>query len=249
MIKYLWLSLKMQFRIPFSIFFALVFPLLMMIIMIASYGNFPIGNGYHFIDKYFLISTGIGLVPIFMISYPIWIAESIQNNSYRRLSYLGVEVKKMVVSDILSYLVLTLINVSLNIVVALIFFHLKVPSVIYLLSYFVNVLYCAVAMLVVGTLIAIMIRNTKIILPFGMICLFMIYMFCGVFINYDQLPAGIKSIGNFIPVKYLMNDFFSIWSRKRYFIPRFLELNTLIVFLTGLLLFAFHKISLRWKRI
>ncbi|MED4921401.1 hypothetical protein [Weizmannia sp. CD-2023] len=119
MIKYLWLSLKMQFRIPFSIFFALVFPLLMMIIMIASYGNFPIGNGYHFIDKYFLISTGIGLVPIFMISYPIWIAESIQNNSYRRLSYLGVEVKKMVVSDILSYLVLTLINVSLNIVVAL----------------------------------------------------------------------------------------------------------------------------------
>ncbi|RYL93070.1 ABC transporter permease [Sporolactobacillus sp. THM7-4] len=249
MIKYMWLSFKMQFRIPIAIFFALIFPLLMMVIMISSYGNFSIGGGYHFIDKYFLISTGIGLVPIFIISFPIWIAESIQNNSYRRLSYLGVDIKKMVISDIFSYLFLTVINVLLNIIVAFILFHLKLPSSIYLLSYFAHVLYCAVAMLLTGTLIAFLIRSTKIILPFGMICLFLIYMFCGVFINFNQLPANIKSVGDFIPVKYLMNDFFLIWSKQKYLITSFLKFNTLFSLIISLLMIILYKNRSRRKRI
>ncbi|NGC34405.1 ABC transporter permease, partial [Staphylococcus aureus] len=63
MINKILLSLKMQFRVPISVFFSLIFPIIMIIVIILSYGNFSIGNGRHFIDKYFLISTSIGLLP------------------------------------------------------------------------------------------------------------------------------------------------------------------------------------------
>ncbi|EGP9679228.1 ABC transporter permease, partial [Listeria monocytogenes] len=88
--SYLWTSIKMQFRIPVSVFFSLLFPLIMMFAMVTSYGNFDIGEGYHFVDKYFLISTGMGMLPIALISFPIWLGESVQNKSYKRLEYFGL---------------------------------------------------------------------------------------------------------------------------------------------------------------
>lgn len=53
MINKILLSIKMQFRVPISVFFSLIFPIIMIIVIILSYGNFSIGNGRHFIDKYF----------------------------------------------------------------------------------------------------------------------------------------------------------------------------------------------------
>ncbi|NGC74371.1 ABC transporter permease, partial [Staphylococcus aureus] len=92
MINKILLSIKMQFRVPISVFFSLIFPIIMIIVIILSYGNFSIGNGRHFIDKYFLISTSIGLLPIAFISFPIWLSESIENETLKRLKYFEVNI-------------------------------------------------------------------------------------------------------------------------------------------------------------
>lgn len=94
MINKILLSIKMQFRVPISVFFSLIFPIIMIIVIILSYGNFSIGNGRHFIDKYFLISTSIGLLPIAFISFPIWLSESIENETLKRLKYFEVNIDR-----------------------------------------------------------------------------------------------------------------------------------------------------------
>lgn len=101
MINKILLSIKMQFRVPISVFFSLIFPIIMIIVIILSYGNFSIGNGRHFIDKYFLISTSIGLLPIAFISFPIWLSESIENETLKRLKYFEVNISSLIVSNII----------------------------------------------------------------------------------------------------------------------------------------------------
>ena len=54
MLRYLLIDFKIMMRVPLSMFFSIMFPLIMMFIIITSYGNVEIGEGYHLIDKYFL---------------------------------------------------------------------------------------------------------------------------------------------------------------------------------------------------
>ncbi|WRN55956.1 hypothetical protein UM719_11485 [Staphylococcus aureus] len=88
-----------------------------------SYGNFSIGNGRHFIDKYFLISTSIGLLPIAFISFPIWLSESIENETLKRLKYFEVNISSLIVSNIISYCFLAIFSVILNIIIGKVFSH------------------------------------------------------------------------------------------------------------------------------
>lgn len=48
-----------------------------MFVMVIFYGNFDIGEGYYFVDKYFLISIGMGMLLIVLISFLIWFGESV----------------------------------------------------------------------------------------------------------------------------------------------------------------------------
>jgi len=61
-------DIRMLFRVPVSAFFTVVFPSLMLIIMMASYGNPDIGSGIRLSDKYVLIASGMGLAPLSLSS-------------------------------------------------------------------------------------------------------------------------------------------------------------------------------------
>lgn len=223
--NYLKTCLKLQFRVPTSVFFSLVFPVVIMTAMVLSYGNFSIGDGYHFVDKYFLISTGMGLLPISIISFPIWIGESIQNDSYERLEYLGVNTTKLIVAEIFSYIVLSVISISTNIVYGYLVFSLKIPSIKYLISFVLLAVFCNMILLLLGANIAKLVKSTSAILPLGMILLFTMYIFTGALTSFSDLPIKIQNIGDKIPIKYVMNDFFSIWSESKLVDTTFIKLN------------------------
>src|SRR5699024_6120109 len=103
MINKILLSIKMQFRVPISVFFLLIFELMIILCIIISYEKFNIENWSNFIDKYFLISTSIGLLPIAFISFPIWLSESIENDTLKRLKYFDVNISSLIISNIISY--------------------------------------------------------------------------------------------------------------------------------------------------
>ncbi|EOL43460.1 ABC transporter permease [Enterococcus caccae] len=242
--RYLWTSIKLQFRIPISIFFSLLFPLIMMFAMVSSYGNFDIGNGYHFVDKYFLISTGMGMLPISLISFPIWLGESIQNQSYKRLEYFGLSTQNMIISDVCSYVLLTALSIIANILFGFLMYGLHIPHVGYLIAYIIQCLYSNLILLIFGALIALVVKNTQILMPVGMILLFSSYILTGAFSSFSELPESFQAIGKFIPMKYVMNDFFNIWIEKEIFVNDFLVLNTvfgIILTMILVLLFVWNK--------
>lgn len=236
--RYLWTSIKLQFRIPISIFFSLLFPLIMMFAMVTSYGNFDLGNGFHFIDKYFLISTGMGMMPLSLISFPIWLGESIQNQSYKRLEYFGLSTHNMVISDVFSYLLLTTLSIFANILFGFFMYGLRIPSSGYFLAYIIQCLYCNFVLLIFGGLIALLVKNTRILVPVGMVLLFSFYIFTGAFSSFSELPTSFQAIGKFIPMKYVMNDFFNIWIEKTVVVKNFLVLNTVLGTVLTVLLVA-----------
>ena len=135
MLNYIWTDIKMILRVPLSVFFSMVYPIMMMFIIILSYGNMSIGGDYHLIDKYFLITIGMGILPFTLVSFPIWIASQIEDNSLKRLQYFRVSFFQVIFSDIISHFIVALLSMILNILVAFFIFNLKVPSFKYFAAF------------------------------------------------------------------------------------------------------------------
>lgn len=234
---YIWTDLKIMFRIPLSVFFSIMYPIIMMIVILLSYGNIPIGDGYHLIDKYFLVSIGMGILPLTLISFPMWIGHNIENNSMERLNYFGVKTSNIVFGDIVAHLILALISMSLNIAFAFIAFGLKFPSFKYFLAFILQYFLAVIVFMIIGGIFALLFKETQILMPFGLVVMFVLYTLCGVFINYNELPALFKNISAYIPMKYAMNDFFNIWTCKDVWNTKFLGLSIIYLILGLIILF------------
>lgn len=239
----LWLSLKTQFRVPISIFFTLLFPLVMMVTMLLSYGNFSIGNGLHFIDKYFLISSSIGLLPLTLISFPTFLTELVEKKTAKRLFYFGVNIRAMLLADVISYFMIAILSLVVNIGVACLVYQLHMSDIPHLFAFLAQVFYAIIPLLLVGACLGLLIHNSKIVLPVGMLLMFITYMLIGIFTTFKDSPQGLKNIGQFLPIKYVANDFFEIWRGKILFVSKFLQLNSLWLLIGGVGLIILLKIK------
>lgn len=248
MFDYLWINIKTIFRIPLSVFFSVAYPILMMIIMMISYGNPDIGNGYHLVDKYLLITIGMGILPLTLISFPIWIASDIEDNSLKRMIYFKVKFRKIIISEVIAHLLVSLICIVIDIIFAMILYGLKIPKVSYLLAFLLQYLLAVVVCILLGAVLSILISNTQILMPLGLIIMFTLYMMCGAFVSYDQLPERIHTISEYIPMKYAMNNFYDIWMQNKYFDMNFITLS-IVYILVLLILFGivYKKKYYHWK--
>ena len=230
--NYLFIDLKIMFRIPLSVFFSVVYPILMMFIIILSYGNISIGDGYYLIDKYFMIAIGMGILPLTLISFPMWLANSFENNSIERLNFFGVKTSKIFIGDVLSHLVLACITTTINILFAYVVFGLRFPRIDYLLAFLLQYAIAVIVAMIIGGVFALMFKNTQILMPFGLVVMFVLYMFCGVFISFEEMPSFFQKVADILPIKYAMNDFFDICIGKIYWNKSFLILSA-IYFIVG----------------
>ena len=233
---YLFIDLKIMFRIPLSIFFSIAYPILMMIIIMFSYGNISIGNGYYLIDKYFLIAIGMGILPLSLISFPMWIGNSFENKSIERLNFFGVNTSKMFVGDVLAHFVLAMISMAINILVAFLFWRLKFPSIGHFLSFIIQYFIAIVIAMIIGGIFAYVFKNPQILMTLGLVVMFVLYMFCGVFISIDQMPQLFRNISSYLPIKYAMNDFFDIWTMEKFWDKDFLLISAVYLVISTIVL-------------
>lgn len=233
---YLFIDLKIMFRIPLSIFFSIAYPILMMVIIMFSYGNISIGNGYYLIDKYFLIAIGMGILPIALISFPMWIGNSFENKSMERLNFFGVNTSKMFVGDVLAHFILAMISMAINILVAFLFWRLKLPSIGHFLSFILQYFIAIVIAMIIGGIFAYVFKNPQILMTLGLVVMFVLYMFCGVFISIDQMPQLFRNISSYLPIKYAMNDFFDIWTMEKFWDKDFLLLSVVYLVISTIVL-------------
>ena len=233
---YLFIDLKIMFRIPLSIFFSIAYPILMMIIIMFSYGNISIGNGYYLIDKYFLIAIGMGILPLSLISFPMWIGNSFENKSIERLNFFGVNTSKMFVGDVLAHFILAMISMAINILVAFLFWRLKFPSIGHFLSFIIQYFIAIVIAMIIGGIFAYVFNNPQILMTLGLVVMFVLYMFCGVFISIDQMPQLFRNISSYLPIKYAMNDFFDIWTMEKFWDKDFLLISAVYLVISTIVL-------------
>lgn len=233
---YLFIDLKIMFRIPLSIFFSIAYPILMMIIIMFSYGNISIGNGYYLIDKYFLIAIGMGILPLSLISFPMWIGNSFENKSIERLNFFGVNTRKMFVGDVLAHFILAMISMAINILVAFLFWRLKFPSIGHFLSFIIQYFIAIVIAMIIGGIFAYVFKNPQILMTLGLVVMFVLYMFCGVFISIDQMPQLFRNISSYLPIKYAMNDFFDIWTMEKFWDKDFLLISAVYLVISTIVL-------------
>lgn len=233
---YLFIDLKIMFRIPLSIFFSIAYPILMMIIIMFSYGNISIGNGYYLIDKYFLIAIGMGILPLALISFPMWIGNSFENKSIERLNFFGVNTSKMFVGDVLAHFILAMISMAINILVAFLFWRLKFPSIGHFLSFIIQYFIAIVIAMIIGGIFAYVFKNPQILMTLGLVVMFVLYMFCDVFISIDQMPQLFRNISSYLPIKYAMNDFFDIWTMEKFLDKDFLLISAVYLVISTIVL-------------
>ena len=233
---YLFIDLKIMFRIPLSIFFSIAYPILMMIIIMFSYGNISIGNGYYLIDKYFLIAIGMGILPLALISFPMWIGNSFENKSIERLNFFGVNTSKMFVGDVLAHFILAMISMAINILVAFLFWRLKFPSIGHFLSFIIQYFIAIVIAMIIDGIFAYVFKNPQILMTLGLVVMFVLYMFCGVFISIDQMPQLFRNISSYLPIKYAMNDFFDIWTMEKFWDKDFLLISAVYLVISTIVL-------------
>ena len=238
---------KMLLRVPISMFFTVIFPTAMLVIIVTSYGNETIGPNLNLADKYLLIAAGMGVAPLTLITLPTWIANSYENDYLMRLRYFHVSVTRVALSNALAHCLVALMGILLNFVVGLLVYRIHIPAPGYVLSYIAELFLAIIAMMSLGAFLGFVFRRAAVVLPLGLILMFVLYMLCGVFGNYDGLPAPLKTASAWIPLKYVMIDAFNIWQGTAHISLRAIGVSLLFlsVFGTGAALVAHRAATSR----
>jgi ABC-2 type transport system permease protein len=180
-----------------------------------------------------------------LISFPITLSTSLENDSLKRLNYFGVNIRDILCSQILVECFLAFSSVILNIIVGKLAFNLHFPKPLYFITFLIQVIFCIIGLLLIGAFIALIIRNSKVVLPLGMILLFITYMVIGVFVTFNQLPKTLKNLANYLPIKYVSNDLYNVWCGKITWDKNFLITNTILCILFSFLIYGIYKLRIR----
>ena len=238
---YILTDLKIMLRIPLSVFFTMCYPILMMFIIILSYGNMPIGDGYYLIDKYFMVAIGMGVLPMTLVSFPMWISSSIENGSMDRMYFFGIPKIRIVLGDVLANLIQAICSMLIEIMIAFIVFRLRIPSFPYFFAFLAQYVVTIILFMLIGAVIAFIFKNSQIVMPLGLTLMFVFYMLCGVFIQIDEMPALMQRLADFLPIKHAMNDFFTIWQEKIIIDLYFMKLTGIYALIFGGVLILFLR--------
>ena len=92
----------------------------------------------------------MGILPLALISFPMWIGNSFENKSIERLNFFGVNTSKMFVGDVLANFILAMISMAINILVAFLFWRLKFPSIGHFLSFIIQYFIAIVMAMIIG---------------------------------------------------------------------------------------------------
>ncbi len=247
MIRLIYCDLITLFRIPLVFFFNNLFPLVMATVMILTIGNVDIDNGYHFVDKYFLISLVIALTPLTVISFPMAITSLTQDKLLERYYLFGIKINKILFSQIVVHFFLGIVEFFLVFIYLFIFFNLKVPNIQYFLSLLLSYILVLISMLTFGLTLGILIKRRELMQIVGISIMFIIFFLVGVFGSTDSLPNILKEISSFMPLKYLSQDSFKIWFGQDIIVNKLIYLSLIWAIIFSFINFILVKKKYKFR--
>src|SRR5699024_1339653 len=240
--RYILIELKViLLRIPIVLFFSIIFPLMMMVIVVGSEGNIEIGDGFHLTDKYIMIASGIGLVPLCLVSLPVSIAAERESGVLEKYVLFGINPFAIIGSKVTVHMMIAIIQFTLVCVFAKIVFNLSIPDALTLFSFIMHYLLAAVFTLSVGVMLGLLTTRVQIVQVAGLALMFMILALSGGFNEFSTLPENVQCVMDYFPVKYLMNDFISIWFKTELFLGEFFLLTLGYLTVTGIIIYVLMR--------
>lgn len=206
-----WTDIRMQFRIPISVFFSIVFPTVILVMVLTTSENVVLPDGSHVSDHVLMITATMGFVPLAFVSFPVWICSSYENNYLIRLKYFHISLSRVASSGAIAHAVVAFCGLIVNIAVAMMFYQASIVSAQGFLLFLLETLVVLLALMAFGCALGFLVHRASVALGLGLILMFFVFMITGSFGNYDTLPAGLKAIADWIPVKYLAQDAFDVW--------------------------------------
>lgn len=235
-LRYIGIELKViLLRIPIVLFFSILFPLMMMVIVVGSVGNIEIGDGYHLSDKYIMIASGIGLIPLCLVSLPVSITAERESGVMERYLLFGINPFAILGSKVVVHMMIAIIQFVLVCVFAKIVYSLNIPGGFAFISFILHYLLAAIFTLSLGVLLGLLTERVQIVQVAGLALMFSILALSGGFNEFNTLPEGVQNAMNYFPVKYLMNDFINIWFTTDLFLVDFVRLTLIYLVVIGVL--------------
>jgi len=209
--KLLLVQAKLYLREPIATFFTIFYAPMMLLLFGAIYGNepSPFFGGRGAMDIAVPSYIGLIIVTVGLISLPIGTAAARERGVLRRFRATPLHPLAYILSDIASYLLMTVIGVLLLILTGRVVFHIRFEGNI--LSVLAGFLLGTTAFFALGYLIAGLAPTARSAQTVGMILAFIMMFISGATIPLEVLPAKVRAISQYIPLTHVVTLMRGLW--------------------------------------
>lgn len=229
MVNFIKIFLKLKFREIITIIFSITIPLLSTYISIVIFGNKSIGNGFSLIDIYFVNGILFSILSLSYFSLSMDIVRRYETNQEIRLKYFGINNKKIIINDLIIYAILTFLVILINILASFIGYGLKIPTLVYFISYILHIMYASIPLYLISIFISKFVKKSQnlmiIIMPFFALTSF----FSGITVPLQILDSVWVKIAEYNPLYLCVISLSKIWMKLKYFDEKFIITNTIYI--------------------
>jgi ABC-2 type transport system permease protein len=210
------LEMTSYFRLPDAVAFTLAFPVMMLLLFsLIFHGDIAGGVRYEQVLLAGILASGVASTSF--VSLAISVAIERSNGTIKRLAGTPLSAASYFVGKIVLVLVTGLLEAVLLFVVAVLFFSVHLPTDV---GHWVTFAWVFALGLTACTLCGLaftrVIRSEKsagavVNLPFVAL-----QFISGVWVRYDQLPAGVRAVATVFPLKWMAQGFRSVLLPDRF---------------------------------
>lgn len=209
--KLILMQIKLYLREPMATFFTIFFAPLMLLLFGVIYGNKPnpFFGGRGSMDISVPSYIGLIIVTVAMIGLPISTASNRERGVLRRFRATPLRPLAFIFSDIIAYLIMTILGVVLLILIGVIVFKVRFDG--HFLNVFAGFLLATCSFFALGYLVAGSAPTARSAQALGMILAFPMMFLSGSTIPYEILPPGVRAVSRFIPLTHVVTLMRGLW--------------------------------------
>lgn len=209
--KLILVQMKLYLREPVATFFTIFFAPLMLLLFGAIYGNrpSPLFGGRGSMDISVPSYIGLIIATVALIGLPIGTAAAREGGTLRRFRATPLHPLAYMLSDIASYLLMTVAGVIVLLLTGKLVFNVRFEGNI--LSVLGGFLLGTLAFFALGYLIAGLAPTARVAQTVGMVLAYPMMFLSGASIPWEILPQGVRAAARYIPLTYVVRLIKGLW--------------------------------------
>ncbi len=214
LLQLIWTQAKLYLREPMATFFTIFYAPLMLVLFGSIYGNTPsrmFGNRGT-IDVSVPAYIALIVVTVGLMGIPISVATERETGVLRRYRATPLHPLAYLVSDVVTYLTMTLVGVLLLVLVGRLGWNLRFDGNV--LSVLGGFLLGALSIFAFGFLVASLSPTARIAQTVGMVLAFPMMFISGATIPWEILPDGVRRVGEFVPLTHVVKMLRALWAGR-----------------------------------